>query len=90
MPRKPKGARLYLRKRHGREPVWVILEGADEVGTDCGADDCRGAEKALAEYIARKHKPDWQNRHPAEVMVADVLAYYGTNRAPLQSLLAIT
>ena len=82
MPRKPKGARLYLRKRRGREPVWVILDGADEVGTGCCADDCRGAEKALAEYIARKHKPDWQNRHPAEVTVADVLAYYGTNRAP--------
>jgi integrase len=62
--------------------VWVILDGENEVSTGCGADRRGGAEKALAEHIAKKHKPDWQNSHPAEVAVADVLAYYGTNRAP--------
>src|SRR5215470_9921027 len=60
----------------------IILDGENEVSTGCGADDRRGAEKALAGYIARKHKPDWQNSHPAEVALADVLAYYGTTRAP--------
>jgi hypothetical protein len=61
--------------------VWVILDGENEISTGCGSDGRGGAEKALAAYIARKHKPDWQNSHPAEVAVADVLAYYGTNRA---------
>ena len=82
MPRKSKGPRLYLRDRRGRESTWVVLDGQNEVSTGCRADDRRGAEKALAGYIARKHRPDWQNRHPAEVALADVLAYYGTNKAP--------
>jgi integrase len=82
MPRRSKGPRLYCRERRGREPIWVILDGKDEVSTGCGADDRGGAEKALADYIAKKHKPDWQNTHPAEIAVADVLAYYGANRAP--------
>jgi len=82
MPRRSKGPRLYCRERRGREPVWVILDGKEEISTGCGLDDRRGAEKALAEHIAKKHKPDWQNRHPAEVGVADVLAHYGKNYAP--------
>jgi hypothetical protein len=82
MPRKSKGARLYLRKRRGREAVWVIPDGENEVSTGCGADGRGGAEKALAAYITKKHKPDWQNSHPAEIAVADVRAYYGTNHAP--------
>ena len=82
MPRRSKGPRLYLRERTGRDDMYVILDGKNEISTGCGAGDRRGAEKALAAYLARKHKPDWQNSHPAEVAVADVLAYYGTNRAP--------
>jgi integrase len=82
MPRRSKGPRLYFRERRGREAVWVILDGTTEVSTGCGAGDRQRAERALAEYIGRKHKPDWQNSHPAEVAVADVLAYYGANRAP--------
>jgi integrase len=82
MPRRSKGPRLYLRERRGRESVWVILDGENEISTGCGAGDRGGAEKALSAYLAKKHKPDWQNSHPAEVAVADVLAYYGANRAP--------
>jgi integrase len=82
MPRRAKGVRIYLRKRRGREAVWVILDGENEVSTGCGAGGRGEAEKALAAYIARKHRPDWQNSHPSEVPIADVLAYYGTNRAP--------
>jgi integrase len=62
--------------------VWVILDGENEVSTGCGADGRGRAEKALADYIAKKHKPDWHNSHPSEVIVADVLAHYGTVRAP--------
>jgi integrase len=82
MPRRSKGPRIYLRKRRGREPVYVILDGSSEIGTGCGRDDRRGAEEALGAYIGRKHRPDWRNGHPAEVMVADVLAFYGSEKAP--------
>jgi hypothetical protein len=82
MPRRSKGPRLYLRERRGREAVYVILDGENEISTGCGGSDRSGAEKALSAYLAKKHKPDWQNSHPAEVAVADVLAYYGANRAP--------
>jgi integrase len=82
MSRASKGPRLYLRERTGREAVFVVLDGPNEVSTRCSAGDRRGAEKALAAYIAEKHRPDWQNSHPSEVAVADVLAYYGSNRAP--------
>jgi integrase len=81
MPRKSKGPRLYLRARRGREAVWVILDGEKELSTGCGTDGRADAEKALSRYIAEKHRPDWQNSHPAEVAVADVLAFYGTHRA---------
>ena len=82
MPRRSKGPRLYYRERRGREPVWVILDGQNEISTGCGAGDRERAERALADYIRRKHMPNWQNTHPAEIAVADVLAYYGANRAP--------
>ena len=82
MPRKSKGPRLYLRQRHGREAVYVILDGKNEVVTGCSGDDRRGAEKALGEYIGKKHQPDWRNCHPSEIAVADVLALYGKHYAP--------
>ena len=82
MPRRAKGPRLYLRERRGRDPVYVILDGQNEVGTGCGADGRREAETKLAEYIGRKHRPNWRSGDPAEIAVADVLALYGTERAP--------
>jgi integrase len=71
-----------LRERKSREAVYVILDGGNEVGTSCGADDRGGAERKLQEYLASKHRPDWRSGHPAEVMVADVLSLYGSQRAP--------
>jgi integrase len=82
MPRKSKGPRLYLRERRGRESVYVILDGKNEIGTKCSGDDRCDAEKALADYIARKHRPAWKSGHPSEVAVADVLAFYGKEKAP--------
>ncbi|WP_018235615.1 site-specific integrase [Ensifer sp. BR816] len=83
MPRKSKGARLHLRKaRSGRPAAWVILDGATERSTGCGEDDRGGAEKALERYLAEKHRPDWRQGDPAEVKVADVIAFYCEQRAP--------
>lgn len=82
MPRKSKGPRLYLRRRKGRPSIWVILDsGQPEVSTGCGELDRTGAEKALADYLADKHKPEWRTGEPHEVAVADVLAYYGAEKA---------
>jgi integrase len=83
MPRKSKGPRLYLRERRGRAAVYVILDGTLEVGTGCSGDDRGGAEKALADYISKKHRPDWRNSYPSEVLIADVLAFYGKEKAPM-------
>jgi integrase len=82
MPRKSKGPRLYLRERRSREAVYVILDGKNEVGTGCSGDNRSGAEKALADYIGKKHRPAWLSGHPSEIAVADVLAFYGKHYAP--------
>ena len=82
MPRRAKGARLYLRSRKGRPSVWVILDGPVEVSTGCGEHDRGEAEKALERYLTEKHRPEWHRGSPAEVAVADVLAFYGEHRAP--------
>jgi hypothetical protein len=48
---------LLLRKaRKGHAATWVIKDHRFEVSTGCGAYDRRGAERALALYLAAKHK----------------------------------
>ena len=86
MPRKPKGARLYLRSARSdrsAEAVWVIRDGAHEVSTGCGESRLQDAERFLAGYIADKHVPARPSTgDPAEVLIADVLATYGRERVP--------
>lgn len=67
------------RRRAFAMPDWCAA--AAEIAARCGADDREGAERELALYIARKHKPKGA-RHPSRVPVADVLRYYGTEVAP--------
>lgn len=82
MPRKSKGPRLYLRRRKGRPSTWVILDsGQPESSTGFGEFDRADAEKALAEYIAKKHKPEWYKGDPQKVSVASVLNFYGREKA---------
>jgi integrase len=82
MPRRAKGARVYLRRRRGRAPQWVILDAGVEIGTAAGEDGLGEAEKALADYIARKRRPSFGRGDPAKVLVADVLSEYGEKHAP--------
>ena len=82
MPRKSLGVRKYLRKRKGRPSVWVILDGGNEVSTECREDDSAGADRFLESYLAAKHKPEWRKGEPHEVSIADVLLFYGTEKAP--------
>ncbi len=82
MPRRSKGARLWLRKRRGRPSRWVILDGGAEFLTGAGENDISAAEKALAEHIARKRRPGFKNGDPNRVLIADVLAEYGEKHGP--------
>jgi integrase len=89
MPRHAKGARLWLepeeRDRDGnliRRTAWVIRDGSRKIRTGCLRDDREGAEGALAEYISSKYQPNRAcGRHPAEILVLDVLNIYLSDRA---------
>lgn len=75
MPRRAKGARLYLdpKRKH-----WIIRDGGAFVRTGCGKRDSVQAEKCLAQYIQHKYKPI-----PSEApCIADVLNIYGQEVAP--------
>jgi|DEB0MinimDraft_3_1074331.scaffolds.fasta_scaffold00010_12 integrase len=82
MPARSKGPRLYLRRRKGRESVWVIRDGTTEESTGCGPGDNQAAQEALADYIARKYQPIKRESKLARIPVADVISIYLTEHAP--------
>lgn len=82
MPRKSKGARLYVYRRSGREAVWVIRDGSNQESTGCSESDRRGAERALASYIANKYQPPKRDGDPQTALIAEALALYLRDRAP--------
>ncbi len=82
MPRRNKGARLWLRKRRRRAAQWVILDHGREIRTGAGESDLDAAENALIQYLAKKRRPDFGDGHPARVLIADVLADYGECHGP--------
>lgn len=83
MPRPAKGPRLYRRQRAGREPVWVILDGARELVAGRGEAGLAGAERALADYLAAKYSPPAQaGQRLDDILVSDVIAAYLRERGP--------
>jgi integrase len=87
MPRRAKGARLYLKQRAGREAVWIIRDGAYERGTGCSQDCLREAEVELANYVLSKTtraaiESARRKSDPAQVGLAEVIALYLDERAP--------
>jgi integrase len=91
MPPRPKGPRLYLRRGRAdkrTQDVWVIRDGSAELSTGCGASRLGDAERALAEYIAEKWRPQKgqgsaeRSGDPASVYVAEVVALYSLEKAP--------
>ena len=76
MPRKSKGAHLYLRQRSG---IFIIRENGIERST--GTRDRRKAETALSRYIAERDRPIGRNT-PDKMTVADALDLYGNEHAP--------
>lgn len=74
MPRRSKGPRLYLDPKRKQ---WAIRDGSRFVRTGCGERNRDDAEKFLAQYIGRKHKPE----PSGAPMIADVLNVYGSEVA---------
>lgn len=88
MPRRSQGARKWLRPprydgkgRITHEAVWLIRDGKHVESTGCRAHDDAGAERALAQYIEKKHRPSGSS-NPSEVQIGDVLNVYMQNLAP--------
>jgi site-specific recombinase XerC len=82
MPNAAKGARLYLRGRAGRKRSWVVLDTGREVATGCDEGDREQAEKALADYIARKYHAPHGPHNPDQMTIGRALEIYGNERAP--------
>jgi integrase len=92
MPRTASGPHLWLRKerrdkRTGRithNAVWVIIDGKAQQSTECGRTDRAGAERALEHYLNRQHADAAAKsvRDPAQIAVADVLAFYAERVVP--------
>lgn len=75
MPRRAHGPRLYLDPTRRQ---WAIRDGARFVRTGWGEDDRGAAEKSLAEYLGKKHKPEPSNNP----LIDDVLTVYGNEHGP--------
>ena len=76
MSRARKGPRLYLKRQSTpHAPMWIIRDGPSRIGTGCHKNDPRGAEEALARYIADKYTPP-QRRAANELYIDEILAGY--------------
>ena len=88
-PRQKQPPRLRLRPerrdQNGRvthAALWFIFDAGRQFGTGCGPGERDRAEKALADYIGRKHTEAATSgpRPTHQIPVADVLAHYARNR----------
>ena len=71
-----KAPALYLYKRKGYEPTYVIRDGSKTIRTGCTGQDVEGANQALAQYITESYRPDTKQRGLDQVFCADVMIYY--------------
>lgn len=85
MRRDAKGPRLWLRKTEGRKPEWIIRDGSRQIGTGLGAGGRAEAERRLASYIDAKYEAPVGPRSPEVVTVAEVVAYYLTEKGHTHS-----
>jgi len=94
MPYPGKGARLWFQKprrdRNGKlieRGVWCIRDGPVKKRIGFGEGTDRGTlEDELADYIRAKRKiPRDRDRHPSQVMIADVISIYAEDKAPKNS-----
>ena len=84
MPRKGRGPHLWLHPKRRDEAgrithaaIWYIKDGGFRQSTKCAQHDLAGAERALQQYLDRKHRAAVKyERDPAQIPVTDVLALY--------------
>lgn len=88
MPAARKGARLWLRpERVGpdgstRHAMWIIIDAGKHISTGCAAGETEGAERKLAEHIAKKYEPQRRQRGLEQILLSDVLAIYLDDHPP--------
>jgi hypothetical protein len=75
MPRRKSPPRLYLDPKRKQ---WVVRDGSHFIRTGFGERNRKDAEKALAEFLANKHRPVPTD----QPLIADVLNVYGIEVAP--------
>lgn len=83
MPRRSKGARLWLRPERRalnggitHKSTWIVIDGNKHVATGCAASETAEAEAKLASYIASKYSPARKERDIEAIYIADVLSIY--------------
>ncbi len=90
MPASAKPPRLWKRParrdKAGRvthAAAWVILDRGCQFSTGCNADDIEGAQRALADYINKRHEraATGQPRRLEDIPIADVLNLYAKDVA---------
>ena len=69
MPRRRSPPRLYLDKARGQ---WLIKDGGTRIRLGCPETERGRAEKLLANYLGKKHKPSFG----ADPLIADILLVY--------------
>jgi integrase len=91
MPRQPSPPRLWKRPERRdnsgkltHASTWIILDGGRQISTGLDASDVIGAQKALADYINRKHTESITKgpRSAENISVSDVLHLYVRDVAP--------
>ena len=60
----------------------VILDHGREISTGASESDISAAEEVLADHIGKKHRPDFGQGHPSQILIADALSEYGEKHAP--------
>jgi integrase len=97
MPRAPLPARLWRqpeqRTADGRlleHATWVILDRGKKTRTGCREDQRQEAEARLAEHLATKRVARAGKRDPSQILVADVLSLYATEKAVKHRHAALT
>ena len=83
MPRRSRGAYLYLRRdKRESDPTWVIRDSGREIRTGCSQSASQEAERELALYIAEKYNPPTREKQLAKLRIADLINIYLTERTP--------
>jgi len=82
MPPQPKPPRLWLRKRKGREPAWIIRHRGKQIPTGANEGDREQAERALEDFLAHNYKAPAGRNYPHQIDVTRILEIYGQEHAP--------